>query len=335
MSGLEIISIIATFLGVTCFSIVFTILYRSYVKSTVVQMESGKRDIELIDMALNERRKKTIRRRKVGSAVKTALFTLLVIIVTPLIIFSVINRVAGYRPIFGKTFIVVASGSMSFKNDVNEYLETNGLDNQFQKYDVLVLDKVKSAAELKVYDIIAYKNDKGVIIIHRIIRISGTGDGTEFTTRGDANSGDDEYRPQLGDVIGVYRGAHMRLFGIVVLFMQSWSGIITMTALLYCLCMIDRVSRKIENVEKKRLDQLFSAIESEEFSAKAMRAEFKETIYYRGYAYRFDETGFLDKEEYVDETLEEDTMLKVYDDGTPSQKITIETRKDHGDGKEE
>ena len=346
MAALEIISIVATFLGVTCFSVVFTILYQSYVRSSVSQIEAGKRDIELMDTALRDKTQKEKRKRKISSAIKTALFVLFLMIVIPVFVLSLINRFANDKPILGKTFMVVASGSMSVKHEENEYLVTNDLNDQFQRYDIIILEQVKSPSELKKYDIIAYRNDEGVNIIHRIIEVSGSGENVRYTTRGDANNATDEYKPEFGDVIGAYRGVRLSTVGIVVLFLQSYSGIITVVALLYCLFMIDHVSKKIETCEEKRLKQLTDAIDSDEETAKAMRAEFKETIYYRGFAYRFDETGYLGKTELTEGTmpeggtLEEDTMMKVYDDGTPSQIITIETRKitdgtDGKDGKEE
>lgn len=334
MSSLEIISIVATFIGVTAFSVVFTILYHSYVRSSVVQVESGKRDIELIDGALSDKSSKAKRNKKIFSAIKTTLFILFMLIVIPLFLFSLVTRIAGDKPVFGKTFMVVASGSMSVKNKANDYLVSNDLNDQFQKYDVIILDKVDSPNDLSVYDVIAYRNDQGVNIIHRIVSISGSGDGRRFTTRGDANNASDEYNPEFSDVIGVYRGKRVGTVGIIIMFLQSYSGIITVVALLYCLVMIDQVSKKIEKCESKRLNQLLSAIESDEFTAKSMRAEFKETIYYRGFAYRFDENGFIEKTEIPEGSEpEEDTMVKVYDDGTPSQKILIETRKN--DGKEQ
>lgn len=336
MSTLEIISIVATFIGVTAFSVVFTILYQSYVRSSVVQVESGKRDIELIDGALSDKSDKSKRNKTIFSAIKTTLFILFMLIIIPIFLFSLVTRIAGDKPIFGKTFMVVASGSMSAKNKANDYLVANDLNDQFQKYDIIILDKVESAGDLKQYDVISFRNDEGINIIHRIVSISGSGDGVRFTTRGDANNASDEYNPSFSDVIGVYRGKRIGSVGIVIMFLQSYSGIITVVALMYCLIMIDQVSKKIEKCESKRLNQLLSAIESDEFTAKAMRAEFKETIYYRGFAYKFDETGFIEKIEIPEgsESLpEEDTMVKVFDDGTPSQKIIIETRKN--DGKEQ
>ncbi|MCH5163793.1 MAG: signal peptidase I [Clostridiales bacterium] len=329
MQPLEIISIIATFAGVACFSIVFTVLYQSYVHSTIAQVESGKRDIELLDATLNERSERTKKIKKILFIVRTTVFVLFLIIIIPLFMFALITRIAGDRPIFGKTIMIVASGSMGKKNEDNDYLLD--LNDQIDKYDIIVLEKVGSIDDLKLYDIIAYKNKDGTNIIHRIVAINGGGDNAQLIMRGDANNVNDDYKPKLSDVIGVYRGRRIPLAGVIVMFLQSYSGIITVVALLYCLFMIDIVSRKIDRCETKRTNQLLSAIDSDEFSAKGMRAEFKETIYYRGYAYRFDETGFIDKTEITGDQPD-DTMIKVYD-GSEPQKILIETRKNDGKDK--
>ena len=331
MSTLEIISIVSTFIGVACFSAVFTILYQSYGKSSVTNTESGKRDIELIDTTLSEKSAKYKRRKSVLAVVKTVFFTLFLIIIIPVFALSLIERFSGGKPVLGKSFMVVATGSMSEKNDANNYLVANDLNDQFGQYSIIIIEKVNSPEDLKKYDVISYRNDKGVNIIHRIVEVTGSGESARYTTRGDANNDFDRYRPSYSDVIGVYRGKHVEAVGIVVMFLQSYSGIITVVALIYCLVMIDVVYRKIEKCEESRLKLLLDAIGSDENSAKSMRAEFKETIYYRGFAYRFDEKGFIDKTPIPEgEEPEEDTMVKVYDDGTPSQKITIETRKNDG-----
>lgn len=331
MTALEIISLAATFAGVACFAAVFTMLYRSYARASITQTESGKRDIELIDRALNDKSEKASRRKKISSVVKTVVFVVFLVLVVPLFVFSLVNRFADGKPVFGKSIMVVASGSMSEKNEANGYLVTNDLNNQFAQYDIIVLEQVVSVDELSVYDVIAYRNDAGINVIHRIREKVASGEQTKFITRGDANNADDKYQPSFDDVLGVYRGARLPFVGMFVMFLQSYAGIITVISLFYCLFMIDYVYRKIEKCEDKRISELLGAIESDELSAKAMRAEFKETIYYKGYAYRFDENGFIDKTE-IPEGVQpaEDTMVKVYDDGEEklSREIIIETRKD-------
>ncbi len=329
MTLLEILSLVATVIGLGAFAAAFTILYRSYARSAILQTESGKRDIELIDKALNERDEKVKRKKERAKKIKNALFIAFIVIMIPAFFVSLLNKISGGKPIFGKNFIVVATGSMSEKHEVNGYLNENNLNDQFNQYDIIIIERVKSASELKKYDVIAFKNDKGVNIIHRIIGVSGN----KYITRGDANNADDSYQPGFNDVLGVYRGARIGAIGAFIMFLQSYSGIMTILALVYCMFMFDGVYKKIETCEETRTKILLEAIEGEEnaLTEKAMTAEFSETIYYKGFAYNFNEKGFIDKVELTEsKTDDEDVLVKVVDDGesVATEEIKIQTRKD-------
>ena len=160
MTSAEIISLIVTIIGVFSFATIFTILYKSYATSQINEIKSGKKDIELIDEVIYERQEKIKKRKMVTKIVKSICFYLALLIIIPLFIFSLINRFQNNITMIGnKTIMVVASGSMSQKNDANNYLITNNLNNQFQTYDIIVLEKVENASDLNKYDIIAYHND--------------------------------------------------------------------------------------------------------------------------------------------------------------------------------
>lgn len=64
MSPSEILSIIVTVIGVFSFATIFTILYKSYANSQIAELNSGKKDIELIDEVIYEKQEKVRRRRK-------------------------------------------------------------------------------------------------------------------------------------------------------------------------------------------------------------------------------------------------------------------------------
>ena len=156
MTSAEIISLIVTIIGVFSFATIFTILYQSYATSQINEIKSGKKDIELIDEVIYERQEKIKKRKMVTKIVKSICFYLALLIIIPLFIFSLINRFQNNITMIGnKTIMVVASGSMSQKNDANNYLITNNLNNQFQTYDIIVLEKVENASDLNKYDIIA------------------------------------------------------------------------------------------------------------------------------------------------------------------------------------
>ena len=64
MNTTDIIALIITCLGVFSFALVITILYRNYVRSSIEEIKSGKRDIELIDLAIYESDPKIEKRNK-------------------------------------------------------------------------------------------------------------------------------------------------------------------------------------------------------------------------------------------------------------------------------
>ena len=312
MTSTEIISLVVTFIGIFSFASIFTILYGNYAHMSIAELKSGKRDIELIDEVIYERQDKIKKRKQIFGTIKDVFFYLTLFIVVPVFIFSLISRFTNNQIMIGnRTVMVVASGSMSYKAETNEYLVTNNLNDQFQKYDIIILEKVQNASDLKVYDTIAFVNDKGTNIIHRIKSIKPNG---SFETRGDAVEISDNYNPIFKDVIGRYTGLKINSIGMFVLFFQSYAGIITIVSLVYCLLMIDRISEKINKVQSERITYLEGALGLiEDNDVKSMKAAYSEVIYYKGFAYHFKDGEFISKDELKDSPYLEkssDTMIK-------------------------
>ena len=317
MSSVELISLIVTAIGVASFAAIFTILYRNYTVSNVVEITAGKRDIELIDDFIYSGKSSTVKRRKVLKTIKTVVFYLSLCILIPIFVLSVLNKISGQQTMLGgKGFMVVASGSMSERHADNTYLDTYSLDNQFNTYDIIILNKVNSSSELKQYDVIAFVNNKGINVIHRIIDVEYTATGVSYVTRGDSNNASDSYHPVFKDVIGVYSGKKIDTIGIFVMFFQSYGGIVTIAALVYCLFMLERYNAQAEAVQAERIAMLEKAIDihSVQSAKDDLQTEFVEKIYYKGYAYYFSEAGFLSKEEILsEETLQksQQTVIKI------------------------
>ena len=245
-NNVEILGLVVSLIGVGCFAAVFTILYITYSHSTINEFKSGKKDIELIDEAIYENLSKVKKRSKIFKTIKSIGFYGLMIIIIPFFALSLVNKFTGdVTMIANKGIIVVATGSMSEKNESNEYLITNNLENQFDAYSIIVIEKVKYNSDLQLYDVISFTNDKGDNIIHRIIGIGFGPNGVEYETRGDSNNISDTYHPNIKDIHGKYTGKHLPLAGMFVLFMQSSIGLVTMIALIYCLTMIDKITNKI------------------------------------------------------------------------------------------
>ena len=296
MNSFELIALLVTAIGVASFSVIFTILYRTYANSTVAEYQAGKCDVELIDETILTNIKNSKPLRRVFKRVKQVVFWVLLAILVPFLLISVYSKVAnGVAMINGHGMIAVASGSMSEKNSANPYLAN--IDNQFNTYDMIMIDKVEKTSDLALYDVIAYVNDEGVNIIHRIVGYQQTSSGLRFITRGDSNNVDDEYKPSMDDVLGEYNGTRIPYVGVFLMFLQSYSGIVTVAAIIYCLIMIESVGNKIYDA---REDRLLFLQESIDFKTDTVQdgnidSSFTETVYFKDYAYTFNEHGFVSK----------------------------------------
>ena len=286
MSSTEIISLVVTLIGIFSFASIFTVLYGSYASMSINEIKSGKRDIEIIDEMIHNNKSSVKIRSKIMGYVKTIFFYLTMCIIIPIFIFALISKFTNNAIMIGdKSVMVVASGSMSFKHENNGYLDTYNLNDQFAKFDVIILEKVDSAAKLRQYDTIAFVNSDNVNVIHRIKSIKANG---TYETRGDANPSSDSYNPKFDDIIGRYTGYKISGIGMFVLFFQSYAGIITIVSLVYCLLMIDRMSEKINKVQQKRIEHLENALGiGNDENYKDLKCAYSETIYYKGFAYHF------------------------------------------------
>ena len=342
MSNLEIVGIIVSIFGVGCFAAVFTILYVTYSNSLISEYKSGKKDIELIDESIYDNLSKVKNRREFIQAIKSGGFYGLMIIMIPFFVLSLVNKFTGnVTMIADRGLIVVATGSMSERNPANEYIITNDLDNQFDAYSIIVIEKVENESELRLYDVISFVNDKGINVIHRIIGFSINEEGKlAYETRGDSNNASDAYHPTIDDVQGKYVGKKIPMIGVFVLFMQSSIGIITVASLIYCLLMIDHFTNKILKAQNERLDHLSQAIDYQtETELGTMKANFTETIYYKGISYTFNEEGFIDKEEIIDEDILEkssSSIIQVVENNDTkeivSKEFPIETNEEGKEG---
>lgn len=303
MQSFEIIALVVSAVGVVCFAVIFTILYRSYAATSVAEIEGGQRDVELIERVILENLKNTKKRHRIIRRVKQVLSIAVIAILVPFLILAIISKAQnGVVMIFDKGIIGVASGSMSEKHKDNTYL--SNYDNQFDTYDLIVIEKVKSAESLKKYDVIVYTNGDGVNIIHRIIGIEYTDSGVKYVTRGDSNNQTDKYKPAFDEVIGRYTGQKVSLVGIFVMFLQSYSGIVTAAAVIYCLLMIERIGDKINRKENERLEFLSQNIDFEDecnLEDGELESSFVERVRYKNCVYTFNERGLVTKTELAHE----------------------------------
>ena len=85
---------------------------------------------------------------------------------------------------------------------------------------------------------------------------------------------------------------------MLVMFFQSPHGIITILSVAYSILMFNYLAGKIDKAEEERVQKLSEIVDSVSVKKdpKNLSSSFRETIYYGGYAYHFNEAGFLSKE---------------------------------------
>lgn len=322
MSQTDIIALIVTIIGVLAFALVISILYKHYIDTSISQIERGDRDIEFIDKLIYENNPKVRKKQKATEIVKNVFYYTFLAFLIPIFGLSIYSKIKNNVTSFGgNSLLVVASGSMSKKDPSNTYLFNYNLNNQFQTYDMIVVNKVKEVTDLRVYDVIAYRNDKGINIIHRIKDIKTNSDGEiYFITRGDANSGDDVYHPVFKDIIGRYNNKRIPGLGIFVMFFQSYIGIIAIASVVYMMIYINIYNRKLDNVIYERelmLDKLFDVEKLNDETYKEMELNIESSLFYRGETYTFNRNGFKEKhlmteeEKQLFETLQKESNTEI------------------------
>ena len=235
--------------------IIIAYLYYSLYRYKLQAINAGLEDEKIIDEYKNSK-SKSIKAVEIASvAFSILLFAVFVL--------SLYARTSGnYFPIKGVGSVhLVGSGSMSYKNEANGYLEENGLNNQFSTYDLIIIKEKPPQESIKLYDVVVYKKDDKQVV-HRIVDITSYNEGTAYILRGDANSADDAYPIGYDDIIGIYSNKKIPMIGIFVLFLQSPLGYIAMALVLLTELAAPHFEKEIEAAAKNRL-QIIEQAEKE------------------------------------------------------------------------
>ena len=160
---------------------------------------------------------------------------------------------------------VVLSDSMSQKYEKNEYLFENDLNDQFQRFDLVLTHKLPDEFDLKLYDIVVYEVDEQ-LVIHRIIGIEEPNashpNERHFRLQGDNVHVADKFPVKYSQMKAIYKGQRIPFLGSFVSFMQSPAGYICILLILFGIFAIPWMDRKLEEEEKLRLQTLLDEEET-------------------------------------------------------------------------
>ena len=155
------------------------------------------------------------------------------------------------------TYRVVMTSSMETKNEKNEYLFENNLDDQIGAFDLIATYKIPKEEDLKLYDIVVYEVD-GTLIVHRIVGIEEPNashpDERYFLLQGDAVSSADRFPVRYSQMQGIYTGEKIPFIGSFVLFMQSPAGWLCMLLMFVSLLITPLLKKKIAKAREERYD---------------------------------------------------------------------------------
>lgn len=293
--------------------LIFCCFYSWYISSYVRDIKKGNADIELLDEAIYENLSRVRKRKKIIKTINSIVFYGLLICIAPFFIFSIINKMQGNITNFkDKGVLAVASGSMSQKNPANDYIIEHNLTNQFNTYDLIVVEAVTSDENLELYDVVTFVDSSGTLLIHRIIKIETDENGVvTYTTRGDSNNSSDA-PITIDNIRGKYTNTRVPYIGAIVLFFQSALGIVTLAILSLCLIVNDKQMAKVLNAKNKRLEK-FDMIDFKKSKKKS--PSYTVTIYYLDVIYHFNQKGFIKKDKNIngkEYSLEKNELVKIY-----------------------
>ncbi|MBO7344485.1 MAG: hypothetical protein J6U92_00905, partial [Clostridia bacterium] len=162
---------------------------------------------------------------------------------------------------------VVKTASMATKNQKNEYLFENDINDQIQAFDLIITHHLPKEEELKLYDIVVYAVDDAYVI-HRIVGIEEPNEKQPneryFLLQGDANDRPDIFPVKYEQMQGVYRGIRIPFVGSFVLFMQSPAGWLCIMLVLGALIATPILEKKIKKEREKRYQIILLAQKNNE-----------------------------------------------------------------------
>jgi len=267
MTPYEIYVFVLCFIVFSLLTAMFTYLITSITKMELELIKHGHRD-ETIKKELNKKRKGN----RVFLWVNRIVSLLLCAIFVTAFSFAIYIRATEDRPANVIPSIkVVKSESMAEKYSGNTYLFDNDLNEQFQMFDIVVCRHVPAEDELKLYDIVVYKQDD-IYIIHRIVGIEEPNENHPneryFLLQGDAVEQHDKFPVLYSQMQGIYKGNRIPFIGSFVLFLQSPSGWLCVLLVIFSMIVTPIVEKKIKAATGKRItafsDQLQEGVKEEE-----------------------------------------------------------------------
>lgn len=263
---------------------------------TIKEIKNGEVDSQIIYEDHEEKIKAANKKHKILKKSLNIGLDILIGLLGILFLLGLVDKIMNNSALPIKT-VVIATGSMSTKNEENEYLFENELDNQIQVNDLIFLEKVNSLEDIKLYDIICYWNNSGERIVHRVVEKNDE----YLTTRGDANNVNDDIEITLDRIVGKYNGMKVPGIGAITFFLTSDYGISTIASILVISITYSFVKASLDKEINKRLIYLASEVGTNKNYTLLSTSG---TLVVNGDTYTYEETEEKNK-------IKQETTLKI------------------------
>lgn len=255
MNNFELYSFFVCLIVYVLLVVVFTLIIYTLYKSNIKLIKHGIEDERIITEYASKTESKSIM-EIISNSLSLVLTSLFIFI----FVFSIYVQYINPNPASSISIpLVVKSNSMSYKNETNEYLFDNSLDDQIQTFDLILVKKIPSEFELELYDIVVYEVD-GELVVHRIVGIDEPNekhpDHRQFLLQGDAVKSPDYYPVLYSQMRGVYEGNRIPFFGSFITFLQSPAGYLCLILIVIYSFVTPVINHKLEVAENDRRLQI-------------------------------------------------------------------------------
>lgn len=265
MNSLEIVNLVIYIILALIIFTFFFLAVKVWLESESGLITLGRYDKEI-------KAKKVKKEHKVWKYIRNLLSGIIlggvIVIAVGLFVTTTIREAINY---LGTAPISILSGSMSKKNNLNEYLEENNLNDQFNKGDLIFLEKLPEQDNLELYDVVGYFNSDGELVVHRIIGggyydeqnvfhyVDNLDDAENYIMRGDANNNSDSTYITYDDMYGIYDGYKVPYFGFFCQYLQSGFGVVSLCGVAGIIFSYEYFVDRYNKVYNKRKEELENA----------------------------------------------------------------------------
>ena len=252
MTAFEWYSFFLCLVVFTLLTVIFGAMLAIITKQTVRLIRAGLEDEAIVKEYLKTKDKK----RKHG-CFESILAFVLGLLMLGFFAFSLFVNVTEDTYFEGiPTLRVVNSGSMAKKNEKNEYLFENGLNNHIETFDMILTYRIPAEEDIKLYDIVVYEVD-GIYVVHRVVGIEEPCESHPynryFLCQGDAVERPDRFPVYYSQMKGIYRNQRVPFIGSFVTFMQSPAGWLCILLVIGSLVGVPLLEKKLDREKRLRL----------------------------------------------------------------------------------